>query len=95
MAARLLSRETSFFAPRDNAYVPAYRRPIGMVFQSYAIWPHLSVFENVTSPLRVGKQKVSNADVKKKFSLRSNRWSSATKSGWRPNYPGGSNSDLL
>ena len=37
--------------------MPAYRRPIGMVFQSYAIWPHLTVFENVAFPLRVGKQK--------------------------------------
>ncbi len=54
------------FSANENTYVPAYRRPIGMVFQSYAIWPHLTVFENVAFPLRVGKQKVSNADVKKK-----------------------------
>lgn len=54
------------YSAKENTYVPAYRRPIGMVFQSYAIWPHLTVFENVAFPLRVGKQKVSNADVKKK-----------------------------
>ena len=54
------------YSAKDNTYVPAYRRPIGMVFQSYAIWPHMTVFENVAFPLRVGKQKVSNADVKKK-----------------------------
>jgi iron(III) transport system ATP-binding protein len=34
--------------------VPPYRRRFGMVFQSYAVWPHLSVFENVRYPLRFG-----------------------------------------
>ena len=34
--------------------VPPDERPIGMVFQSYAIWPHMSVFENVAFPLRYG-----------------------------------------
>jgi len=30
------------------------KRPIGMVFQSYAIWPHMTVFENVAFPLKYG-----------------------------------------
>jgi iron(III) transport system ATP-binding protein len=34
-------------------FVPPDKRRLGMVFQSYAIWPHLSVFENVAFPLRV------------------------------------------
>ncbi len=54
------------FSAVDNSFVPAYRRPIGMVFQSYAIWPHLTVFENVAFPLRVGKQRFSGADIRKK-----------------------------
>ena len=33
--------------------VPPHKRDIGMVFQSYAIWPHLNVFENVAFPLRL------------------------------------------
>lgn len=35
--------------------IPPERREIGMVFQSYAIWPHMTVFENVAFPLRVKK----------------------------------------
>jgi iron(III) transport system ATP-binding protein len=38
-------------ADRD-IFVPPERRDIGMVFQSYAIWPHMTVFENVAFPLR-------------------------------------------
>ena len=36
-----------------NLFVPTERRNIGMVFQNYAIWPHMNVFENVAYPLRV------------------------------------------
>jgi iron(III) transport system ATP-binding protein len=36
-----------------NVFVPVEKRDIGMVFQSSAIWPHMSVFDNVAYPLRV------------------------------------------
>jgi iron(III) transport system ATP-binding protein len=36
-------------------FVPPDKRGIGMVFQTYAIWPHMSVFENVAYPLQVSK----------------------------------------
>jgi len=38
---------------------PAYRREIGVVFQNYALFPHLSVFENVAFPLRMRKRSES------------------------------------
>ncbi|MDR7439999.1 MAG: ABC transporter ATP-binding protein, partial [Armatimonadota bacterium] len=41
------------FSRARGVYLPPERRNIGMVFQSYAIWPHLTVFENVAYPLRV------------------------------------------
>jgi spermidine/putrescine ABC transporter ATP-binding subunit len=37
---------------RDIAAVPPQRRGFGMVFQNYAIFPHLNVFENIAFPLR-------------------------------------------
>ncbi len=36
-----------------DRFVGPERRAIGMVFQSYAIWPHMTVFENAAYPLRV------------------------------------------
>ena len=38
-----------------NVFLPPNERPIGMVFQSYAIWPHMSVFNNVAFPLKQQK----------------------------------------
>lgn len=35
--------------------VPVERRPVSMVFQSYGLWPHMTVFENIAYPLRSRK----------------------------------------
>src|SRR3954454_7998586 len=48
--------ETFFDAPR-RVNVAAERRNLGMVFQSYAVWPHMKVFDNLAFPLRVRKLK--------------------------------------
>ena len=40
---------------RQKYYLPPEQRNFGMVFQAFAVWPHLSVFENVAFPLRVRK----------------------------------------
>jgi iron(III) transport system ATP-binding protein len=36
-------------------FVPPEKRHIGMVFQSYAVWPHMNVFDNVAYPLKIQK----------------------------------------
>ncbi|MDD3428458.1 MAG: ABC transporter ATP-binding protein [Oscillospiraceae bacterium] len=47
-----------------NLYVPPEERGLGMVFQAFAVWPHMTVFENVAFPLRI--QKLNRADVEKR-----------------------------
>lgn len=46
--------------------VPAHKRGMGMVFQSYAIWPHMSVFRNVAFPLLHGESRFSKAEIAEK-----------------------------
>jgi ABC-type Fe3+/spermidine/putrescine transport system ATPase subunit len=47
------SRGELFIDGSPMSRVPPQRRDLGMVFQSYALFPHLNVFENVAFPLRV------------------------------------------
>lgn len=46
-----------------NVWVPANKRRLGMVFQSYAIWPHMTVFENVAFPLRQMATRLTAHDI--------------------------------
>ena len=50
-------------ASRDR-FVPPQRREVNMVFQSYAIWPHMTVFENVAYGLKV--RHVDKAQIKRR-----------------------------
>ena len=47
-------------------YVPTEKRDIGMVFQSYAIWPHMNVFQNVAFPLIRGRKQIAKDLVAEK-----------------------------
>ena len=49
-------RDTVLVSAAQNIFVPPQKRNMGMVFQSYAIWPHLSIFEIIAYPLRVRHQ---------------------------------------
>lgn len=44
---------TITFGGADQTYAPVHKRDIGLVFQNYALFPHLSVFENIAFPLRM------------------------------------------
>jgi iron(III) transport system ATP-binding protein len=54
-AGRIAVADRVLFDSATGTAVPMNQRGIGMVFQSYAIWPHMTVFENVAFPLRVAK----------------------------------------
>ena len=45
--------------------VPSPGRDISMVFQSYAIWPHMTVRENVEFPIRHGVKRIANAEQRR------------------------------
>lgn len=44
-----------------NLYVPPEDRGLGMVFQAFAVWPHMNIFDNVAFPLKI--QKVNRTDM--------------------------------
>ncbi|MFC9557209.1 ABC transporter ATP-binding protein [Rhodococcus sp. NPDC056960] len=44
-----------FFSGRHNSFVPPEGRNLGMVFQSYALWPHMSIADNLALPLSLRK----------------------------------------
>ncbi|HAI51882.1 ABC transporter ATP-binding protein [Candidatus Darwinibacter acetoxidans] len=53
--------DTCVFSSKRRINVPAERRRIGIVFQDYAVWPHLTVKENIAYPLR--KRKVPKPEI--------------------------------
>lgn len=54
------------YSSRARIRVPAHRRRLGMVFQSYAIWPHMTVFDNVAFPLQIlpVRRRPSRAEIR-------------------------------
>jgi iron(III) transport system ATP-binding protein len=52
------------FSRARNIFVPPERRGLNMVFQSYAIWPHMNVFDNVAYPLEV--RRLPRAEIRQR-----------------------------
>lgn len=57
-------------SPKRNHYVPPEKRNFGMVFQAFAVWPHLSVYENVAFPLQIRKLPTAEIEQRTKEALR-------------------------
>ena len=51
------------FSPAQGILVPPEQRPIAMVFQSYALWPHMDVYQNIVFPLRSGMRRVGADEI--------------------------------
>jgi len=51
------------YSSARSVFVPPNQRGLGMVFQSYAIWPHMTVYENAAFPLRVGRRKLARREI--------------------------------
>ncbi|MFI6521440.1 ABC transporter ATP-binding protein [Spirillospora sp. NPDC050679] len=49
-----------------RAFVPSNRRDIGMVFQSYGIWPHMTVFDNAAFPLQVSRPRTPKKEIRQR-----------------------------
>lgn len=52
------------WSSEKNIYVPTEKRKLGMVFQTYAIWPHMNVFDNVAYPLQ--NRKVPRSEIRER-----------------------------
>ncbi len=53
-----------------GAFMPPEKRRLGMVFQSYAIWPHMTVFDNVAYPLRIRRRPKDEISQRVKLALK-------------------------
>jgi iron(III) transport system ATP-binding protein len=60
-AGEIIVGDKLMSSSRKKYYLPPEKRDFGMVFQAFAVWPHLSVFDNVAFPLKV--KKFSRAEI--------------------------------
>ena len=65
-AGEIAVNERIVYSSSKRVFVAPNRRGFGMVFQSYAIWPHMTVFENAAFPLQVGDKRRSRQEIRDK-----------------------------
>jgi|TARA_B100002003_G_scaffold242209_1_gene264955 inositol-phosphate transport system ATP-binding protein len=54
-----------WFGDKDVTALPPQKKNVGVVFQSFALYPHLSIYENIAFPLRIRKE--GSADIERKI----------------------------
>jgi iron(III) transport system ATP-binding protein len=57
---------TVVYSSAQGVFVAPNKRKFGMVFQSYAIWPHMNVFQNAAFPLEVGSRRMTRQAIREK-----------------------------
>ena len=60
----IVVNDKTLFSSEEKINLGANRRGLGMVFQSYAIWPHMNVFQNAAYPLHSQSPRRSRAQIK-------------------------------
>jgi len=65
-AGEILVNGQPVYSSSRRIFVAPNRRGFGMVFQSYAIWPHMNVFQNVAFPLEVGDRRYARQEIRDK-----------------------------
>ena len=53
---KIIIDETVVADSASGEYIPPERRGLGIVFQDYAVWPHMTVYENIAYPLKMEKR---------------------------------------
>ena len=89
-AGKILFDEKAVADGQTNVFLPPRDRNVAMVFQSYALYPHLKVFDNIAFPLRVVKESrkaIQNAveTTARMLDIEASRRSfpAASANGWR------------
>jgi len=65
-AGEIAVNDRVVYSSSKGVFVTPNRRGFGMVFQSYAIWPHMNVFQNAAFPLEVGDRKMTRSQIREK-----------------------------
>jgi iron(III) transport system ATP-binding protein len=62
-AGEIMVGDEIIYSSKDRVFVPPNKRKFGMVFQSYAIWPHMTVFQNAAFPLEIGPSHKTTKEI--------------------------------